>query len=883
MSFDLVVVGGTGQWMLLELCMRQQRLKKQAPFPENLWLIDRDLGPVNQEPSDNRDVVSDHLARVLARELEAADARLEAHNRYLLSRIACQPAMGDATHLQAMLSVPEERDITWTATTQQERNTDVRQGFFALPRLSAIWTSIQGFRGQQEVVLDRLPTFLDAAYLTPTGPAPRPLLVIGSLAGGTGAGLLPYLYQRLRDTPAQTWRRPVVIVAVLPWFTPPVQAGGQFQTVTWERCCRNASAGIKALYRITRDLRHRALEAGRNELPADLPPTTCVLAGPPIGLAAATSVAKLQPLDAVERGFIAPTIQILADALPDLIDTGRTQDQRQRFSFGTLQTHFLRKKTGADRQAAQDLVPLHSAGSYRAALQAQAIAGIDFEHAAHLSRNGLLGNIQQVSGLGRSVGGMVLSAALARRDQVQRFLESFTGRLRQRAGELSEAFNLEVSPSAASNLPMIFRELDELLADSRVQLWTEGDVKDGKADIRGLSAANLVFEALLKVNDVQEPSYRTFRSEGYDIEVRRFLPLNPEQADKNASRTSFHALPGALDGAGEVEELAELYAKEGKLGIEECDSKSYATFLGTAHVAADLTRTLKPGHPPDANHPLRKAIPLWRGFLHGLLETEEAGATRYSQILLTEGTLDSTRTFGDRIEQVIFSRQIAERRVRVALGVVSAELGFVPHTDLMETSSPPAELANAFTELERRLAQIELEVTRDYQLLAAFARHYLPHSSPADLPPWFRLLTSLCSSYPQREEIELWLYSRAVPSRSLKLQLAARGLPDEVFLPLRLDRSGVARVLAAAGEDFIAANGPSIDFQPFSNGQSYPILRFGDAASGGRRILWLDHSAVARAASAVPLVASGAGDPALEWPQPPASSAGLTSPNGEPS
>lgn len=873
MSFDLVVVGGTGQWLLLELCMRQRRLQKKADFPENIWLIDRDLGPVNQEPANSREATSDHLARVLARELEATDARLGAHNRYLLSRIACQPEVGEATHLQAMLSVPEELDVTWAATTQQERNTDVRQGFYALPRLSAIWTSIQGFRGQQDVVLNRLPTFLDPAYLGPAGLAPRPLVVVGSLSGGTGAGLLPYLYQRLRDTPAQTWRRPVVIVAVLPWFTPPAQAGGQFQTITWERCCRNASAGIKALYRITRDLRLRALEAGRNELPAELPPTTCVLAGPPIGLAASTPVTDLQPSDAVERGFIAPTIQILADALPDLIDAGRTQDQRQRFSFGTLQTRFLRKKTGLDRQVAQDLLPLHSAGSYRAALQAQAVAGVDFEHAAHVSRFGPLGNIQQVSGLGRSVGGMVLSAALARREQTQRFLEAFTSRLRQRASELNDVFNLEVSPSAASNLPMIFRELDEVLADSRLQLWTEGDVKDGKADIRGPSAANVIFEALLQVNDGQETSYRVFRSEGYDIEVRRFLPLHPEQADKDSTRTSFHALPGALNDAGEVEELAELYAKEGKLGVEECDSKSYATFLGTAHVASDLTRTLKPGHPPDANHPLRKALPLWRGFLHGLLETAEVGATRYSQILLTEGTLDSTRTFSERVEQVVFTRQLGERRVQVALGVVSAELGFVPHTDLMETAIPPKELASAFEELERRLAQVEPEVTRDYQVLAAFARHYLPNPSSADLPPWFRLLTSLCSSYPQREEIESWLYTRAVPSRSLRLQLAARELPAEVFLPLRLDRAEVARVLAAEGQDLIAANGSIIEFKPFANGQAQPLLRFGKIAGGGRRILWLDHAAVARAASAVPLVAAGAGDNALEWPQPLARSA----------
>jgi len=337
MSFDLVVIGGTGQWFLLELCLRRRRDRdpQAAPFPDAIWLVDRDLSPINEPPGAER-VADQDLAAALARELSAIGEIDEDPGRFELSRIACQPALHRVTHLQGLLASPELADVAWIATSQKERNIDVRRGFFALPRLSAIWTSIQGFEGQGAVV-DGEPSFLQRSFLEPAGESPQPLVVVGSLAGGTGAGLLPYFYQRLRDAPARSWRRPVVILAVLPWFQPPREGAGQFATISWERCCRNARSGIRALHRLSRDLQRRAIEEGSGQLPAGLPSTTCVLAGPQIREAKALPVSDLVPGAAVRRGYIAASIQLLADGLVDLIGSGHAQDQRRAFSFGTLQ------------------------------------------------------------------------------------------------------------------------------------------------------------------------------------------------------------------------------------------------------------------------------------------------------------------------------------------------------------------------------------------------------------------------------------------------------------------------------------------------------------------------------------------------------------------
>ncbi len=873
MSFDLVVVGGTGQWLLLELCLRLERSPdpaKSMDFPENVWLVDRDLGPLNQLTAGNAS--RDHLSTVLQARLQEASRLRKADNHYSLSRIACQPAMGRESNLGSLLSDPKETDIAWVATTQLERNTDVRQGFYALPRLSAIWTSIQGFEGQPPAVIAGVPGFLTPASLAPAGPATRPIVVVGSLAGGTGAGLLPFLYQRLRDAPVAEWRRPVVIVAILPWFMPPAEAGGQFQTISWTRCCRNACSGIKALHRISCDLRRRALEAGEQELPPELPPTTCVLTGPSIEEAKATPVERIDPTGAGQRGFISPIIQMLADALPELIDQGRPQDQRQRFSFGTLQARFLRVASASRLPAASDLVSLHAAGTYWAALRAQAVATMDLEHAAHLSRHGALAlsGVQQVSGLRRSLGPMVLSAVLARRELTRTFLQSFAARLSRRAADLRAALDSRVSASAAGNLPAIFEELDNILEkQDRERLWKSADVKDGEAEKRGTDAADLVFAALLRTSD-QARSSGDLRAGGYTVEVRRLLPLHADQTDLGAEGVSFHGLPGVFESAAEVEALAEIYAREGELGVEECDSRSYATFLGTAHVAADLAATLRVGHPPDDQHPLRCAIPLWRGFLHGLLELSPAQPPlRRGQIVLSEGSLDAPRAFGPRFESIVIRMPQAATGRPVALGVAAAALGLVPHTDLLETPTPPDKLDEAFAELEARLAKIEPDRTSDYRVLASFARHHLQRSQ-GYLPPWYRLLTSLCPDYPRPGEIASWLYSCTLPGRSLPLQLAPGDMPVEVFLPLRLDRAAVAAILAAAEqEDFFVSSSSGIDFQPFAGGDRVPLLRFVRANGEVRRIVWRDVAEIAKAATAVPTAPDGLRDSVLDWQQAP--------------
>ena len=98
--------------------------------------------------------------------------------------------------------------------TVSEKTYSTRRGFFALPRLASAWVALSGFEHQGRVETP----FLDHDYTERA--TPDPLVFAGSIAGGTGAGLLPQLLLRARSGTWQQWQRPIIVMAVLPWFNP---------------------------------------------------------------------------------------------------------------------------------------------------------------------------------------------------------------------------------------------------------------------------------------------------------------------------------------------------------------------------------------------------------------------------------------------------------------------------------------------------------------------------------------------------------------------------------------------------------------------------------------------------------------------------------------
>jgi hypothetical protein len=291
MAFDLAVFGGTGQWVLLEFLLRHLR-GETVELPENVWIVDPHQPDVARSLPAQLRSVEERAGRPSLRIRPTRDARLTTTLDSVLDDELKPPAQYE--QLRQLLS---------SAATVYERSYSTERGFFALPRLAASWIALAGF--------ETPPPFLEDLYLEAAG---NPLIITGSLAGGTGSGLIPQVLLRTRAKSPDHWKRTVIVQAILPWFNPELgSAAGTGDTVKWAQCERNAADGVRALKRIMNDI---AVRAPGGQL--DLPETLCSVAGIPPEVAERTAPPEHQQV--ASSGVTPPFIRAVGDSLLHLAE-----------------------------------------------------------------------------------------------------------------------------------------------------------------------------------------------------------------------------------------------------------------------------------------------------------------------------------------------------------------------------------------------------------------------------------------------------------------------------------------------------------------------------------------------------------------------------------
>jgi hypothetical protein len=296
-------------------------------------------------------------------------------------------------------------------------------GFFGQPRLTSWWYQLFGLdspnRSDRDVPfwVSNLIDAQERRRSRTMEPSIGKLVVVGSLTGGTGAGLLPSVVSELSGLQDQLggWRYELHVVGLLPWFAlPPGFAGPP----TAERLKANAVRGVQAMVDVFSRLSARL---GASAVQA--PPTTLSLVG---GI---DEFLPLQPaikppehaFEFVMRRAVAPVFDVVADAV-----THRTRTaNRAQAPSGVPRIAFYRSAVFVQRVENRSVVWNRTAAArVLAAHQAQLLADkavFPLEHAAMLFGVSLGAFIQRPEGMG-VVLGEILRGSLAGGARLSRVL-----------------------------------------------------------------------------------------------------------------------------------------------------------------------------------------------------------------------------------------------------------------------------------------------------------------------------------------------------------------------------------------------------------------------------------------------------------------------------
>jgi hypothetical protein len=755
--FDMVAVGGTGQCVLLELCFRRRR-QLASPMPDRVWIVDRDFGG---DWGDALRAQLDELGHAYQWVLPGGGTGARANLDQVLRDDSAGPRL--------------VREVMRSGLTWAERNHSMERGFFAMPRLAASWVALQGFNTP--------PGFLDHHYLLDERQG-VPLLIVGSLAGGTGAGLLPLFAHLVRASECGRWKHPVWVLPVLPWFNP----GRTPNAPSWEDTCWNAADGVVELERIVGNV-EAAIEDSKPSNLQGIPLTGVSLLGPSYD---AKNESPL-PADPVLRaqsfgGFPAGAfVTLIADYLLTLVRFERptqvaASKRRAVIGLAALPEEVLgggaeRSNLRRNRFVAERLrVLLTKLQSKRAGCRVP-----PFTVLSH--------------GFGKVLGDIILARDLpSSRSQPGDFWSAFDEALTERISSLgtaTEAYGVE----PARDVDATIRQIDEG--------WKEGQQR--LTDL--LAAAN---------STSPESSAREIAGEVVD----RLLGESERQqvawlVEANSARSivRFQPLIAAPPHSGD------------SLPIE--GNKTVALFTGP--LCANLATTLRPAsvafhgaswarlmgqahklrsfHMVDdsmaEDRPLGHSLLLWKAAVLGLLELGGYVVSEGDQGSAWHAAEDFERDFGLELVAASFEGEV--------VGFVSADVGFVPVAELVDENRRP-EADNpqrrSYESLRKKVAERTSAIGASVsQVLEAFARDVSPQRHE-DLA-WHRIVWPGTSRLPA-EDIQdprnRVLGTRSFPSKRIFLRPAPGLQPLPFRLPLMLtpqekrDLERIARTTGARSQ-----------------------------------------------------------------------------------
>jgi hypothetical protein len=756
--FDMVAVGGTGQCVLLELCFRRSR-QPASPMPDRVWVVDRDY-------------TGDwgNALRGLTAPLEWA-----ASPEWVLPGGTNARANLDEV-LKDDASGPRlVREVLTSGLTWAERHHSKERGFFAMPRLAASWVALKGFNTK--------PGFLDPDYLLTQGQG-VPLVIVGSLAGGTGAGLLPLFTHLVRSGDCTRWKHPVWLLASLPWFNP----GQTPNAPGWQDTCWNAADGVVELERVIRNI-EAEIESSRPPNPQGIPLTGISLLGPTYDAEQEAPVAAEPILKAQSFGGsrVGAFVTLMADYLLALVQFQRPTPvaaSRRRAVIGlaampeeVLGDAGTRSNLARNRFVAERLRALH----------------LELRRKRAACRVPLFSVLSH--GFGKVLGDMILARELPSSwAQPGNFWTAFDEALARRTSSLgtgADTWAVELARDVGETI----RLLDEG--------WREGRQR--------------LTDLLAQANSTSpEPSAREIAGEIVD----RFLGDN--------ERTQVDWLVASNRATGNVP-FRPLITVPAHSGAGNTIDGNQTVLLFDGPLCANLAATLRPAsvafhgaswarlmgqahklrrfHEVDdslaEDRPLGGSLLLWKAAVLGLVELAGyavSAADRESAWFVAE---NFDRDFGSELVAARFEGEV--------VAFVSADLGFVPAAELIDESKRPEgenSCLRSYAILCRRVAErTALVGTNVQRVLEAFARR-VSSGRHEDLA-WHRIIWPATSSLAAADVDDRGrnvLAGCSFPSKRIYLRLSPGAAPSPVRLPLVLtpgekrDLERVARTVGARGQ-----------------------------------------------------------------------------------
>lgn len=792
--FDLIAVGGTGQAFLLELCLGRSKRGAEAPFPEQFWVVDPD--------TKTNDGDRWYVSGALERALKNLDLRFDDY--------ICKPRLPRGAGSENLLrhGFADGWGILGPALTSGEKdNIDVRKGFFAVPRLGAVWTSKHEFEPPHE-----FPEFLRAPFLMDA--SKKPLIIVGSLAGGTGSGLLPMLLSRVRDGLVAHWARPVVALVFLPWFNPeqaPLRADlPGFKPVEWKQCIRNAAFGILTLDDLTRRLQRRFTEEGPTPSTGS---TSCVLCGIPASIAKEQAPLEyssefpdgtLHPLFRAAAEFVetvtAPVAPVAARAPASLAQIGTIALPMQEAPVDWMDVTW-----GERRIPTVCLEEYLSRGDeLESRKEAEGSTVLAVQELLNARMPGFItGAFDRTAGCGHMLSQMLRTSQGFDKSRGFEFLKEVEREWAQYVNDNSDYVQL------AHHLDLVvdWRKITEALdawslerPNSNALRWGEEIAKRASGTATAVNRKvledNARFVARAIIDALRAHFLKTVMEERAKKAQERDLGKSGLLLDPNAGVEAplkcggviLHSFP--LPKTVDATKLYEIYNLPGP---ESCPGRSYATALGVVHVLARSVKKLEDLPPSD--QPLDRCLLLWRALIRMQL-TIETDDKHLEVIDKTEGQncCDGTPLLLKYKNEVV--------------GFWSPELGCVPHADMIDDQGEPSEtLKQAFELLTKAL-----EATKDDDLLTlgAFAVLHGGPSITVDVAPW-RTLLLLCvkGAFLNSDSAKAHLNQVAIPSRPMKLETDSHGQAATLPYPMVLD-AGVLSMLKKVN----ATNDPRITIDP---------------------------------------------------------------------
>jgi len=334
--YRLVCVGGSGLWTYLSLVLRKKaavdsrdRNRSDAvELPESVIIID--------QAKEDRNKALEAVRKVYA----GANFKEPKTSVYQL-RIPNDKNGASATRLL----FTEDCDDTTKSRLEyiRELDLDISNGFFGKPRLTATWATLYGFERVNGDPIQWLDDKNELARFRTGAAAPGKeahMVLVGSVTGGTGAGLLPILARGLLGLDAgkdAAWAYAAHVIALGGWFNADAVNQEGVNAINANRLQQNSAQGYRALHNLLELYNNRVTQ---NQPPGNVVQTTLSLLASPPNLRQLQAPLSWQDDDAariVETHAVPAFFDVVVDAILSRVGPSSIEqaaDHKARIAFG---------------------------------------------------------------------------------------------------------------------------------------------------------------------------------------------------------------------------------------------------------------------------------------------------------------------------------------------------------------------------------------------------------------------------------------------------------------------------------------------------------------------------------------------------------------------